>query len=134
MIDVRPVESEADIDVYLDVRNRVHPQTPMPREWVTEQRQKPDNLDLLAALDGVPVGVATVSKFGGDAGGELAYTTIRVLEDSRRHGVGSALFAATSAHARTLGKSATMTVVRVEDADSLAFYRARGFEIGRAHV
>ena len=125
---MRAVASDADIDVYLDVRNRVHPQTPMPREWVIEQRRRPDNLDLLAALDGVPAGVATVSKFGGDAGGELAYTTIRVLEESRRHGVGTALFAATSEHARALGKSATMTVVRDEDPDSLAFYSARGFE------
>lgn len=77
MIDVRTVASDADIDVYLDIRNRVHPQTPMQIEWVFEQRRKPDNLDLLAALDGHPVGAATVSKYGGDAEGELAYTTIR---------------------------------------------------------
>ena len=128
MIGLRVIASDADIDVYLDVRNRVHPQTPMPREWVIEQRRKPDNLDLLAALDGVPVGVATVSKFGGDAGGELAYATIRVLQESRRHGVGSALFEATSEHARSLGKSVMMTVVRDEDVDSFAFYGARGFE------
>jgi len=128
MIDVRAVASEADVEVYLDVRNRVHPQTPMSREWVVEQRQKPDNLDLLAALDDVPVGVATVSKFSGDAGGELAYATIRVLQESRRRGVGTALFAAASEHARSLGKSATMTVVRNDDVDSLTFYAARGFE------
>jgi mycothiol synthase len=128
VIDVRAVTSEADIDVYLDVRNRVHPQSPMPREWVIEQRRRPENLDLLAALDGVAVGAATVSKFGGDASGELAYTTIRVLSEARRRGVGTALFTATSEHARGLGKSATMVVVRDEDADSLAFYGGRGFE------
>ena len=54
MITVRTVENDADIDTYLDVRNRVHPQTPMPREVVLDDRRKPDHLDLIAERDGVP--------------------------------------------------------------------------------
>lgn len=34
MTTVRPVLTTADIDTYLAVRDRVHPETPMPREWV----------------------------------------------------------------------------------------------------
>ena len=43
VITVRTVENDADIDTYLDVRNRVHPQTPMPREVVLDDRRKPDH-------------------------------------------------------------------------------------------
>jgi GNAT superfamily N-acetyltransferase len=128
MISVRPVVTAADINIYLDVRNRVSRESPMPREWVIEQRTKPGNLDLLAERGGVPVGVATVSKFNGAPDGELAHTTLRVIRDERRRGVGSALFRRTSQHARELGKTGTLVVVRHDDRDSLAFYAARGFE------
>jgi mycothiol synthase len=128
VIDVRPVVTEADIDTYLELRNRVHPQNPMPVEWVHEQRTKPGNLDLIAALDGVPAGVATVAKFGGALDGPLAYLTIRVVQEWRRHGVGTELYRRASAHGRGLGKTATMVVVRADDRDSLAFYGTRGFE------
>jgi len=62
---VRPVESDADIDTYLEVRNRVHPETPLPREVVLDDRQDPEHLDLIAERDGIPVGAASASKFGG---------------------------------------------------------------------
>ncbi len=128
MTSVRPVVTAADIDTYLEVRNRVHPETPMPREWVVEQRTKPDNLDLIAERHGVPVGAATVSKFHGAPDSELAYTTLRVPREERRQGVGTTLFRRTSQHARELGKTSTLVVVRHDDRDSLAFYAARGFD------
>ena len=40
----------------------------MPREVVVDDRKRPDHLDLLAERDGEPVGVASVSKFGGAPG------------------------------------------------------------------
>jgi len=128
MIAVRPVETDADIEVYLDVRNRVHPQTPMPREAVLDQRRRPDNLDLIAEVDGVPVGVATADEFGGVPDGDLAYLTIRVLRERRRAGVGSALHARAAEHARSLGKSRFYVVARHDDVDSLAYYAHRGYE------
>ncbi len=128
MIDVRPVVTDADIDTYLDLRNRVHPHMPMPVEWVHEQRKKPGNLDLIAALDGVPAGVATVAKFGGALDSPLAYLTIRVVRERRRHGVGTELYRGASKHARGLAKTEAMVVVRADDHDSLAFYGTRGFE------
>jgi mycothiol synthase len=120
--------TDADIDTYLDVRNRVHPELPMPREWVLEQRKKPTNLDLIAELDGVPTGVATVSKLFGAPDGELAQVTIRVLRAKRRQGVGTALHRRASEHARGLGKTATLVVVRVDDRDSLVYFTNRRFE------
>jgi mycothiol synthase len=132
MITVRTVENETDIDTYLDVRNRVHPETPMPREVVLEDRRKDDHLDLIAERDGVPVGAASTSKFGGAPDGEYAYLTMRVLREERRQGVGTALHRRASEHARGLGKSRFYVVARDDDAGSLGYYRAHGFsELGR---
>jgi mycothiol synthase len=132
VISVRTVENDEDIDTYLDVRNRVHPQTPMPREIVLEDRRKPDHLDLIAERGGVPVGAASTSKFGGSADSVYAYLTMRVLREERRQGVGTALHRRASVHATTLGKTRFYVVVRHDDEDSLAYYGARGFtELGR---
>jgi mycothiol synthase len=132
VITIRPVLTEEDIDTYVAVRTRVHPQTPMQREGVVEDRKRPDHLDLLADLDGVPVGAASASKFGGAPESEFAYVTIRVVAEERRQGVGTALHAHAAKHASSLGKSRFYAVVRHDDADSLGYYGARGFEeIGR---
>jgi RimJ/RimL family protein N-acetyltransferase len=132
VIEVRPVLSEADIDTYVEVRNRVHPETPMPREVVVDDRKQPDHLDLLAYCDGEPVGAASTSKFGGDREGEFAYLTIRVVAEHRRRGVGTALHTRASEHAKQLGKERFYVVVRADDLDSLGYYGACGFEeIGR---
>jgi mycothiol synthase len=132
VISVRSVEHDADIDTYLEVRNRVHPETPMPREVVVEDRRKPDQLDLIAERDGVPVGAASTAKFGGSPDGEFAYLTMRVLREERRQGVGTALHARASEHARRLGKSRFYTIARSDDEDSLGYYAAHGYEeIGR---
>ena len=132
MITVRTVENDADIDTYLEVRNRVHPQTPMPRAVVLQDRQKPDHLDLIAERDGVPVGAASTSKFGGAPDGEYAYLTMRVPREERRQGVGSALHRRASEHARLLGKERFYVVVRADDEGSSGYYGAHGYvELGR---
>ena len=78
----------------------MHPQTPMPRAVVLDDRRKPDHLDLIAERDGVPVGAASTAKFGGAPDGEYAYLTMRVLREERRQGVGTALHRRASEHAR----------------------------------
>ena len=132
MIEVRLVESESDIDTYVELRTRIHPENPMPREVVVDDRKQPDHIDLLAYRDGEAVGVASTSKFGGAREGEFAYMTLRVIAEHRRHGVGTALHLRASEHARHLGKSRFYAVVRDDDVDSAGYYRACGFEeIGR---
>jgi predicted N-acetyltransferase YhbS len=132
VITIRPVVSDEDIDTYVAVRTRVHPETPMPREVVVEDRKRPDHLDLIAERDGAPVGVASTSKFGGAPDGEFASLTIRVPGEHRRQGVGTALHRRASEHAAGLGKSRFYAVVRDDDPDSLGYYVGRGFtEIGR---
>jgi GNAT superfamily N-acetyltransferase len=132
VITVRVVRTEDDIDTYVAVRTRVHPETPMPREVVVEDRKRPHHLDLLAELDGEPVGVASVAKFGGATDGELAWVTIRVVAEHRRRGVGTALHLRASEHARTLGKTTFWVTARHTDEDSLGYYGALAYrEIGR---
>jgi predicted N-acetyltransferase YhbS len=132
VIALRVVRTEADIDTYVAVRTLVHPETPMPRDIVVDDRRKPDQLDLIAELDGKPVGVASVSKFGGDPEGELAFVTIRVVTEHRRQGIGTALHLRASEHARLLGKATFWVAARDVDTDSLGYYGACGYrEIGR---
>jgi len=131
VIAVRLAEDGADVATYLDVRNRVHPATPMPLEAVLEQRKRPGNIDLIAELDGEPVGVATTAPFHG-GGTEVAYVTLRVLSEHRRRGVGTALHLRASEHARALEKSRFYAVVRADDQDSLGYFSRCGYaEIGR---
>ena len=127
MITVRELRDD-EVDLYLEVRNRVHPENPMPRAVVVEDRKRPDHRDLVAELDGDAVGVASVSAFGGAPDGDLAYVTLRVPRAHRRQGVGTALHERASEHAASLGKSRFYCVVRADDADSLAYYAARGYE------
>jgi predicted N-acetyltransferase YhbS len=132
VITVRPVLTDEDVDTYVDVRTRVHPETPMPREVVVEDRKKPDQLDLIAERDGEPVGAASASKFGGSPEGDFAYVTMRVVAEHRRVGVGTMLHLRASEHARDLGKSRFYAVVRDDDEDSTGYYAARGYqELGR---
>jgi L-amino acid N-acyltransferase YncA len=132
VITVREVENDADIATYLDVRNRIHPATPMPLQAVLEQRRQPGNVDLIAELDGVPVGAATTSEFGGVPGGDIAYLSLRVLREHRRGGVGSALHVRASDHARAAGKERFYCVVRADDASSLGYFPRYGYEeVGR---
>src|SRR5262249_34928001 len=59
---------------------------------------------------------------------DVAYAMVRVRQESRRRGVGSALLAAAGARARTLGYESMWGRVHEADSASLAFVAARGFE------
>jgi GNAT superfamily N-acetyltransferase len=132
MIAIRPVETDADIDTFVEIRRRVNPASPLPREVVVEDRKKPDQLDLIAELDGEPVGTGTAAKFWGDPNGDLAAVNIRVVEEARRRGVGTALDLHCSHHARELGKTRLFVFARADDTDSLGYFAFRGFdELGR---
>jgi mycothiol synthase len=132
VITIRPVENDADIDTFVELRRRIQPESPLPREVVVEDRQKPDYLGLIAELDGESVGTGSAGKFWGAPDGEFAAVTIRVVEEARRRGVGTALDRRCSQHARELGKTRLFVFARYDDEDSLGYFASRGFEeIGR---
>jgi GNAT superfamily N-acetyltransferase len=132
MITIRPVENDADIDTFVEIRRRIQPDNPLTREVVVEDEQKPDHLGLIAELDGEPVGTASAAKFWGALDGEYAAVNIRVVAEARRRGVGTALDRRCSQHARELGKTRLFVFARHDDEDSLGYFAFRGFdEIGR---
>jgi mycothiol synthase len=128
VIAVRTVENDADIDTFVEIRRRIQPENPLPREDVVEDRAKPGHLGLMAELDGVPVGTGTAGKFGRSPDGEFAAVDIRVLAEARRQGIGTALDRACSQHARELGKTRLFVSARFDDADSLGYFAFRGFQ------
>lgn len=132
MITIRTVETDADIDTWVEVRARVQPADPYPREVVVEDMKQPDHLGLIAELDGAPVGAGSAGLFYGDRDGEFGFFSIRVVAEARRRGVGTALDLRCSQHAGALGKTRLYVMARHDDEDSLAYFAHRGFEeVGR---
>jgi ribosomal protein S18 acetylase RimI-like enzyme len=132
VITIRTVENDADIDTWVDVRARVQPVDPYPREVLVEDMKKPDHLGLIAELDGEPVGAGSAGLFYGARDGEYAFISIRVVAEARRRGVGTALDLRCSQHARELGKTRLYVMARHDDEDSLGYFAHRGFEeLGR---
>jgi GNAT superfamily N-acetyltransferase len=97
------VENDADIDTFVEVRRRVQPADPYPRDVVVEDMKKPEYLGLIAEFDGAPVGAGSAGLFYADRDGEFAFVSIRVVAEVRRRGIGTALDLRCSQHARALG-------------------------------
>jgi GNAT superfamily N-acetyltransferase len=128
VIVLRAVENDADIDQYIEIRRRIQPDNPLPREVLLEDRQKPDHAAWIAELDGVPVGAGSASRFWGAPDGEYAAVNIRVVAEARRRGVGTALDRRCSQHARELGKTRLFVFCRHDDEDTLGYFGFRRFE------
>lgn len=128
MIEVRPVRTAEDRDAYVAVRNAIHPDTPISIEAHFAETRQDDRADFLAYLDHEPVGTATGRRHFENRESPLAYVSVRVLRGARRRGVGRALFAAISEHARSIGRTGLYTIVRLDDTDSNGYLGKRGFE------
>ena len=126
MIELRPCESDADLEQWRQVRIAV---TPYERtDSVEELRRQatPERLMLLAYRDGELAGSGVGGK--GDTAGGFAIP--RVLPAHRRHGVGTALLSALAEHVQTLGLPDIGG--HADDEGALAFGRRFGFEeVGR---
>jgi GNAT superfamily N-acetyltransferase len=126
MIEVAKCADDAEKQLSLDVYNAV-----WPHEAVTLDEVKAfeaghvDLSDLIARLDGRVVGSAhgAVTEQRPD----LVRLLLTVLADSRRRGVGTALYESTSAFARDRGIETIEAVVADDDPESLAFALKRGF-------
>ena len=121
MIELRVVESAADLETWARIKNTVVPNEPVTTAQLTANAE-PERLLLLASLDGVDAGcgIADLSNFGG-----RAFAAARVLEQYRRRGVGTALTRSLAAHGRSLGRNGVNAFVDAADDDAIAF--ARGF-------
>jgi mycothiol synthase len=124
--ELEPVETDAQLEAYVDVWNAVTPDEPASVDEQRERRGRDARrLYVLAALDDVVVGC-------GDAGPSdspgRGFVSPRVLPEARREGIGTIILDELCAHLAGLGFSTVSAHVDGSDPGSLAFARRHGFE------
>jgi GNAT superfamily N-acetyltransferase len=125
-IELRPCESDAELEAWRSVRIAVVPYERTDSVEEIRRGAAPEQLMLLAYLDGELAGSGVAGR-GDTASG---YAIPRVLPEQRRRGVGTALLFALAEHVQALGFPDLG--VGTDDEGSLAFARHFGFEeVGR---
>jgi mycothiol synthase len=130
MIELRACETDADLEAWLGVRRAVLPAERPPSLEEVKSFTKPDDLHLLATLDGELAGSGLLNR--SDIGG--AHIAPRVLPDKRGRGVGTALLTELAERAVELGYTRAGSHVAGDDEHSIAFARQFGFEVSRRDV
>ena len=126
MIELRPCESDADLEEWRQVRIAVTPYERTDSVEELRRQARPERLMLLAYRDGELAGSGVGGK--GDTRGGFAIP--RVLPEHRRHGVGTALLSALAEHVEILGLPDIGG--HADDPAALAFGEHFGFEeVGR---
>src|SRR5947209_8324746 len=127
MIELRIPESDADYEAWRQERMSVLPNERTASVEEMRRLATPEQLLLLAFVDGELAGSGTAGR--SDLGGQ-GFVAPRVLPDRRRNGVGTALLRALADHVTALGFANAGS--GVEDSGSLAFAERFGFrEAGR---
>ncbi len=85
--------------------------------------------DWLALLDGEPVGVGGCTRITGMDESDAAFAVNCVLPEARGQGVGTAIYRAVSAHARSLGKSELEVLGFEDDPGGVRFAERHGFVV-----
>jgi GNAT superfamily N-acetyltransferase len=132
-IEIVPVSGMEQLERWVAIQNKVFPDDPETTSMKALVRaQEAGHIDLLAYLNGEPVGIAMLSDDPESHSSGLPWVEVNVLPEHRGRGVGGALLGAVSSHARDHGATGLACKVRTNDAYSLAFLRRRGFvEYGR---
>ena len=122
MIELRPVETDADIEAWRQVRIAVLPNERASTVEEIRRAETPEQLMILAELDGELAGSGVAGR--SDVGGH-GFVAPRVLPDKRRRGAGTALLARLAEHAESLGFPRAGS--NVDDPGSLEFAHRFGF-------
>ena len=130
MIALRQCESDDDYEVWLAVRRAVLPNDRTPSLDELKSSIKPDDVNLLADLDGELAGSGLMNR--SDTGG--AFVAPRVLPDKRGRGVGAALLTTLAERAVEQGFARASSHVAGADERSIAFARRFGFEETRREI
>jgi GNAT superfamily N-acetyltransferase len=123
-IEVRPAESDADLQAFIHIRR-----TLLPNEsggtvgLFRAQMGKPERRFLVADLDGETVGSGLVDR--SDIGDGRFSVKVRVLRHARRRGVGTALLRDLVAHASAFDPTKMST--HLEEAEARPFAERFGF-------
>jgi GNAT superfamily N-acetyltransferase len=111
---IRAATAQADAELCVEINNAVNPGTPV----TADQLDVGSGAFIVHGDDGYPY--VDPSSVPG-----TAYAMVRVRQESRRHGSGSALLAAARARARELGCESMWGRVHEADAESLACVLSR---------
>jgi GNAT superfamily N-acetyltransferase len=122
MIEIRPAETDADLEAWRQIRIAVLPNERASTVEEMRRADTPEQLRLLAEADGELVGSGVAGR--SDIGGHGSLTP-RVLPDKRRRGVGTAVLRRLAEHVESLGF--TRAGANVDDPGSLEFARKFGF-------
>lgn len=127
-VSIFPATRAREVALSLAIRNAVAP------AFATSAADEADakawyreHLELVASLDGEPVGAALVALEPGRESRRAAHLDIAVLPAWRRRGAGGDLFRAASAWARERGLEALESWTCDDDPDGLGFATRRGF-------
>jgi mycothiol synthase len=117
MIDIRSVDSEADLARWCAIKTAVVPNEPVTVDQMRASVE-PERVLMLADVAGAPAGcgIADRSNFGG-----RAFAAVRVLPEHRRRGVGTALYLELAAYGRSLGLDGVNAFVYADEPHSIAF-------------
>ena len=127
VIEILPVETDADYEAWRQVRIAVLPHERCPSVAEMRELATPQRLLLLAALDGKVVANGLSDRSNEAGRGVVAP---RVRPEERRRGVGTRMLVALVEHAEAQGY--TVAGCNAEDEGSLAFAQRFGFvETGR---
>ena len=114
MIDVRPAESDTDIEAFIRIRRELLPnESGGTIELYRDQMRKPDVRLVVAQLGDEVVGHGVVQR--SDMGDRFSLK-VRVLPHARRHGVGKAILRDLVTHASTFGYDKVATHLEEEEA------------------
>lgn len=127
-LDVRRADTEGDLRRILRLKALIDPilaSTAEEVRFLMGRLREP--VLLLATADGEPAGFGLVGVFPEQEEEPFAYTELGVAPDFQGRGVGAALHASLSGHARDLGKSELLLEVGEEDGGAIAFLERRGY-------
>ena len=120
--------SDEDLAGIADVVNEVMPEDPTSVEELRWQDANFPGTRFVAEADGRIVGMATTGRIYMYAPEfDRYWISVAVLPAHRRQGIGSALYAAASDHARAAGKVGLQTSVSEVHAEGFEFLTHRGF-------
>src|SRR5919109_111705 len=122
---IAPAETDADLEALIAVRQAVDPRAHPKLENLRHARDSSTSglVFLVGRISGGPVACGFIEASSDD----FAEGDISVIPDRRRRGIGSALLARISAHAKSLGKDSRQLEVRKSDEASRRFLAHRGF-------
>ena len=125
MIELRRVETDADLVACIEMWNEITPDDPASIDLVRVRNARdPRRLYLLASLDGEDVGCGFA---GGSQTEGRGFVAPRVLPAARRRGVGTELLRGLCAHLASIGFETASSHVDGHDPASIAFAECFGF-------